>query len=166
MFSDGTWGPVVRETRVTYESHPQEYGFNPLHPFLVFSAFLLLAAFLSYRDLKRKTLTNVFDAVFFGILGLLGIILVLLWVATNHQAAAKNFNLLWALPTHAVAVIAFSRRPAWLAKYFLAVVILTALLLISWPFLPQKLNYSLIPIVVAIGIRAFTQYWIRKARAA
>jgi hypothetical protein len=96
----------------------------------------------------------------------LGIVLALLWVATNHHAAAKNFNLLWALPTHIVAVIAFIRRPRWLSNYFLAVAILTALLLISWPFLPQNLNDSLIPLVIAIGIRAFAQFSIRKGQVA
>jgi hypothetical protein len=163
---DGSWEPLVKETRITYESHPEEHGFNPLHPFIIFSAFLLVTALLTYRDLKRKKLTNIFDGIVFGILGVLGIVLALLWVATNHHAAAKNFNLLWALPTHIVAVIAFIRRPRWLSNYFLAVAILTALLLISWPFLPQNLNDSLIPLVIAIGIRAFAQFSIRKGQVA
>lgn len=160
-----TWEPLVKRTLITYEARPENHPFNPLHPFIVFTVFLIVTGFVSYRDLKKHKLAGAFDAVVFTILGLLGIVLVLLWTSTNHQAAAKNFNLLWALPTHLIAVTAFVRQPAWLRKYFLGVLIVTALLLITWPFLPQKLNYSLIPLVVAIGLRAFTQFRIRKIRA-
>ncbi len=102
-----------------------------------------------------------FDATLFAVLGLLGLVFTLLWTATNHQAAAQNFNLMWALPTHLVAVVAFLRQPAWLRKYFLVVLIITGLLLLSWPLLPQKLHYALVPFVVAIGLRAYAQYRIR-----
>ena len=71
-------------------------------------------------------------------LGLLGVLLLLLWTLTNHHAAARNMNLLWALPTHLIAVIAFIRQPRWLRIYFLVVAVLTALLLVFWVALPQK----------------------------
>ena len=106
-----------------------------------------------------------FDVVLFGILGLVGLLFLLLWTATDHKAAAKNFNLLWALPTHLVAVVAFIRQPQWLRKYFLIVAVLTGLLLISWFFLPQKMNTNLIPLVLAILARATAQYLVRKERA-
>lgn len=160
----GAWEPLVERSQVTYKAQPEKHPFNFFHPFIVFSAFLLLTALICYRDLRRQKLTTIFDAILFSVVGLLGVVLVLLWTSTNHQAAAKNFNLFWALPTHLIAAIAFIRQPAWLKKYFLAVLILTIVLLLSWPFLPQKMNYSLIPLVVAIGVRAFTQYRIRKAR--
>ena len=104
----------------------------------------------------------VFDGLLFAVLGLLGVCLLLLWTVTSHHAAAKNFNLLWALPTHFIAVLAFSRQPGWLKNYFLIVASLCVLLLIAWPVLPQKLHYSLIPFVIAIGVRAFTQYRVRR----
>lgn len=154
--------PLVKETRIAYEAVPEETPLNYSHPLIVFSLFLLITIFVSYRDLKRKKITFLFDGILFGVAGFLGICLLLLWTATNHQAAAKNFNLLWALPTHLVAVIAFIRQPKWLERYFLAVAILTALLLISWPVLPQKLHYALIPLMIALGIRAYIQFRIRR----
>ncbi len=36
------------------------------------------------------------------ITGLLGVIMVVMWLFTDHQACAYNTNLLWALPTHLV----------------------------------------------------------------
>ena len=162
---NGHWEPLVKETRIIYESKPEESSLTLFHPLTVFMVFFVLSVYVSYRDLKRSRLSLYFDGFLFTILGLLGICLLLLWIATSHQAAAKNFNLLWALPTHLIAVMALARRPQWLEKYFLGVAILCVLLLLAWAVLPQKLHYSLLPFVMAIGIRAFTQYKIRKLGA-
>lgn len=157
ILQEGKRVPLVRDTRVIYESAPEEYSPGPFHPLAVFIVFLLVTFYVSYRDLKRKKRSMLFDNVLFGAVGLLGVALLLLWTCTNHHAAAKNLNLLWALPTHLVAVIAFKRPPKWLGLYFTAVTVLCGLLLITWPILPQMLHYSLIPFVMAIGVRAFTQ---------
>jgi hypothetical protein len=93
--------------------------------------------------------------------GLVGILLLLLWTATDHKAAANNFNLLWALPTHLIAAIFFIKNPGWLKQYFLIAFLICALTLIFWFILPQKLNYTLIPLVGALCIRGFVQYRLR-----
>lgn len=154
--------PLVAETRIIYESFPEDHSPGFFQPLTVFIIFLLITLLVSYRDLRRKKLAMFFDGFLFSVLGVLGVALFLLWTATSHHASAKNFNLLWALPTHLVAVVAFSRQPKWLTIYFLAVACLCVLLLLAWPVLPQKLHYALIPFVIAIGIRAFTQYRIRR----
>ena len=102
-----------------------------------------------------------FDVIIFAVTGVIGILLAFLWFATDHKAS-YNFNLLWALPTHIVAVIAFVRQPAWLKKYFLISGIIAVLTLILWSVLPQKLNLSLIPIVVMMAARSLIQYRLRK----
>lgn len=160
--SEGETKPLVMETRIIYESHPEEDASGFFHPLMVFSIFLMLTFFVSYRDLKKKRITMIYDGILFSVVGILGLLLFLLWTATNHHAAARNLNLLWALPTHLIAVVAFARQPGWLRMYFLGVALVCAALLILWPILPQKLHYSLIPFVLAIGIRAFTQYRLRK----
>ena len=165
IMQNGKWVPLVKRTKIVYESYPEDYSPGFFHPLTVFMLFLVLTVYVSYRDLKRRKLSMYYDAVLFSVLGFLGVCLLLLWTATSHQAAAKNFNLLWAMPTHLIAVIAFARQPTWLTKYFLAVAIVTMLLLITWALLPQKLHYSLIPFVMAIGIRAFIQFKMRRSGA-
>lgn len=162
ILHDGEKEPLVKETKIIYESAPEEPSASLFHPLVVFFLFLMVCLYISYRDLKRQKLSMVFDTALFGVLGFLGLALALLWLATNHHAAAKNLNLLWALPTHLVAIVAFVRQPRWLEKYFLAVALLYLLLLITWPFLPQKLHYSLIPLVAATGLRAYVQSRIRR----
>jgi hypothetical protein len=162
---NGEREPLVEKTNIIYESYPEEDASSLITPTIVFTSFLIVSLLVTYWDLKRKKISIYFDRVLFSILGILGICLLLLWTATSHQAAAKNFNLLWALPTHLIAVIALGRQSRWLQKYFLIVTVITILLLLTWPVLPQELNYSLIPLVIAIGVRAFTQYRIRKLAA-
>jgi hypothetical protein len=154
--------PLVKAKIATFEASPETLSNGIFQPVYVFSAFLILTIALSYRDLKRKKLSNWFDSFFFTILGALGLLFVLLWTVTDHKAAAKNFNLLWALPTHLLAALAFIRQPRWLSKYFLIVLIISIALLVSWPFLPQQIHYSLVPLVIAIAVRSFIQYRVRE----
>lgn len=165
ILQNGAPVPLVKETRIVYESAPEPASTPLFHPLSVFVVFLLITCYSSYRDFKRKRLSLVFDSVLFTVLGVLGVLLLLLWIATSHQAAAKNFNLLWALPTHLIAAFAFFRQPRWLASYFLGVSILCVVLLVTWPVLPQMLHYSLIPLVMAIGVRSFTQFRVRQQAA-
>jgi hypothetical protein len=154
--------PLVKRRISTYESQPENFSKGIFQPLFVFSAFFILALFISYRDYKRMKLAHVFDVIFFTVLGVIGLSLLLLWTATDHNDSAKNMNILWALPTHLIAVAAFIRQPKWLEKYFLGVAILAVVLLITWPLLPQELHFALIPIVLTIALRAFMQYWIRR----
>lgn len=148
--------PLVKAKIITYEPDREKVPFHWFHPWIVFGIFLAFASLLTMRDWQRKKLSTWFDVPLLLTLGLLGILLLLLWTATDHKAAANNFNLLWALPTHSVAAVALmlKQRPTWLRAYFLATTVLTALLLGTWYFLPQALNVFLMPIAAVILLRA------------
>ncbi len=148
--------PIVKQKISVYESVPEATPFHWYHPWIVWGIVFLLVSLLSYRDWKRKRLTKWFDITLFGILGLLGWLLLLLWTATDHKAAANNFNLLWAIPFHLFAAIALFKKsvPAWVHIYFLVVVIITALLLGSWVLLPQQMNSFLLPLVFIVLMRS------------
>ncbi|HYG03367.1 MAG TPA: DUF4105 domain-containing protein, partial [Chryseosolibacter sp.] len=106
--------PLVLKKVSTFEAKPQEHSTGVFTPLNVFSLLFIIAMIISYRDWSRKRLTHVFDVILFSVLGSVGLLLLLLWVATDHRAAAKNFNLLWAIPTHLIASVAFIRQPQWL----------------------------------------------------
>ena len=160
--AEGT-ASLVKEKVSIYESRA-EIVKGPPHPLYVFSVFAVITIALSVWDVKRKKTSTWFDVILFGIIGLAGLLLFCLWFLTDHNAAARNMNLLWALPTHLVVVFAFIKNPKWLTKYFLVVSIITALLLGFWFLLPQKLNIALVPLVVAILARNFTQFKIRSSK--
>ncbi len=152
--------PLVKKKILVYEPDPEKPGFHWFHPWIIFGLFLGLTSFLTWRDWQKKKLSRWFDITVFLTIGVVGILLFLLWAFTDHKAAANNFNLLWALPTH--AVMAFSlmlkQKSAWLRKYFLGTIILSAILLGSWHFLPQLLNVFLIPVVGAVLLRSLLNY--------
>ncbi|HEU5289139.1 MAG TPA: DUF4105 domain-containing protein [Cyclobacteriaceae bacterium] len=153
--------PIVKEKANVYDSVAEAYNRSLFHPMNVFILIALVALTLSIWDFKRKKLSTWFDAILFGVTGAVGLLLFLLWVATDHKAAANNFNLLWALPTNLIVVISFYKNPSWLKKYFLIAGMIAALTLVLWPILPQQLNYFLVPFVVALLVRSLSQYRLR-----
>jgi len=148
--------PIVKQKIAVYESVPEATSFHWYHPWIVWGIIFLLVSLLSYRDWKRKRLTKWFDITLFGVLGLLGWLLLLLWTATDHKAAANNFNLMWAIPFHLFAAIALFKKsiPTWTHTYFRVIVIITAALLGGWALLQQQMNSYLLPLVFIILIRA------------
>jgi hypothetical protein len=162
VMSDSAPTPLVKEKVVIYSERPEESSFSLTHPLLVFCLLLLITLALCVKDFYKKKLSNWFDVILFGSTGVIGVLLLLLWFFTDHKAAAYNFNLLWALPTNVVAVVAFARKKKWLINYFLAVFLLEAIVLLFWWALPQQLNTSLIPVVIILLLRALLQYALRK----
>jgi hypothetical protein len=149
--------PLVKEKISVYEALPEGIPFSIFHPWIVLGVFFLAVATLSYFDWKNKTLTKWFDVALFFVVGLLGVLLLLLWTATDHNAAAINFNLLWAFPFHVIwALVLIKKQPTWWTKkYFEGTWILLAATLLLWFVIPQQLNVFLIPVVAALMIRAW-----------
>ncbi len=149
--------PIVKQKISVYEAIPEGIPFSFFHPWIIFGIFLLITLALSYYDWKNNKLSRWFDVVVFSVVGWIGILLLLLWAATDHQAAAKNFNLLWAFPLHAIAAILLLRKKSqpWLATYFSGIGIILSATIVMWFFIPQQLNVFLIPIVIAIMTRSW-----------
>src|SRR5882762_8197766 len=156
----GTSSSLVKEKTVVFQALPEEEERNWFHPWGVFGFLLVLALALAVFDLRRKKLSTWFDVTFLWVTGFLGLFLLFLWFGTDHHACAKNYNLLWALPTHVFAGVLLLRKnkPAWLPGYFLATSGICLLLLLTWPVLPQFLNYFLIPFVAAMLVRSMTLF--------
>jgi hypothetical protein len=125
-------------------------------PGVVFTLLFLLAGGLSFvRSPRVQKGLMIFDFLFFFILGLAGILMVFMWTGTDHQMCRNNYNLLWALPTHAIFAFGVQGTRPVFRNYFKAVALLSLALLITWFFLPQQLNPALIPIVLLILIRSW-----------
>jgi hypothetical protein len=157
--------PIVKQKVAVYESVPENIPFHWYHPWIFFSFLFIITMAVSFRDWKRKRLTKWVDVTLFCILGLLGCLLLLLWVGTDHKAAANNFNLLWAFPLHFIAAMGLLRSipGKWVPSYFIFTSILTALLIGFWALLPQDMNPFLLPIVFIILIRSLLIWKITKA---
>lgn len=162
ILHNGTKVPLVKEKQITFEARDMEFNNVLPHPMYVSVSIMLITVVVSYFDFRKKRRSRKIDCFLFVATGVIGVLLTFLWFFTNHKAAAWNFNLLWAIPFHLFAGIALLRTRSWLVTYFLVTAIIAGLTLISWPVLPQMLHYALIPLVAALGLRAFTQYFLMK----
>jgi hypothetical protein len=129
-----------------------------LAPVMFFAILLLTITALSVMNkngLNRAL--YIFDVIFFLFLGLLGTLLLTLWIIRVDDVCRNNYNLLWAIPTHLIVAPALliNARRIWLRKYFRIVTILTGLVLVCWFFLPQQLNPAIAPILGLILVRSF-----------
>ena len=149
--------PVVKETKTIFT--PNRPAFQPPGPFTpTVLCCLILALALLFLYVQRGS--KVFDFVLFFAVGLVGLLVTFLWFFTDHTNTVNNLNIIWALPTHFVMAFFLlpGRRSDFTRKYFLATAIIAMLLVVTWIFLPQKLDPSLIPVVLAVALRAFRIY--------
>lgn len=149
--------PIVTGTKTILNVPVQSNGSNKsLSPFIIFSFFALLVLVLSF--VKNAVINNmlyIFDILFFLALGLLGILLMMLWIIRIDDVCRNNFNLLWALPTHLPVAVVMLRNKKWICSYFKIVVLLTAGTAAAWWLIPQQLNTAIAPLLAIILFRAW-----------
>ncbi|MBU3713854.1 MAG: DUF4105 domain-containing protein [Ferruginibacter sp.] len=146
---------IIKEKKVLFQFDKKNESAFFSSPAFLFSMFLVLISLLSFS--KNKIILNslnIFDRILYGTTGLLGIILLLMWFATDHSMTKNNFNLLWAVPSHILLSFGLNSKKTFIKKYLFYTALLSGLTLISWFFLPQTLNAALIPVVLLILIRS------------
>jgi hypothetical protein len=151
--------PLVSEKIIIFrrtENNEQQSSI-PSSPMVVLSLFAIIAGVTGQMNKAwARTASRVTDFLLFFLAGLVGCLLIFMWLGTDHVVCRNNFNLLWAFPAHIVAAFFIrSKKPA-ARKYFYFSAILSAVLLLCWFFLPQQLNTSLIPFVLITGWRSHT----------
>mgnify|MGYP000106084475 CR=1 FL=1 len=148
---------LVARTLNTYEPNEEKKRSSWNRPFIVFSFILILGLILSFRSPERLKKFRILDIVLFGIIGLLGIFLTLLWALTDHSTAAYNMNILWAFPLHFVMgiLLCWPKKFLFLQAYFKYSFVFYMLLLLTWFFLPQNLNDDFLPMVILLAFRSF-----------
>ncbi len=160
---DSSAVPMVTTHQNLYAVNNQNAAgslFTPLNVFILLLIVIVVVSFVKNKFAKGLVLS--FDFLFFFLTGLLGIVLVLMMTATDHSMTKQNFNLLWAWPTHIIAAFFINSKKAWVKKYFAFTAIALVAVLLSWFFLPQQLNTSLIPLVLLLIFRSAAKAFINK----
>ena len=157
FLSDSVKQPFAQQPKVLLKGKVFSDKFIWGSPLQLFFVVLMIAAFISYQDVKRGVKNLWFDRTLLILTGLLGILFTFLWVGTAHRVMVWNFNLLWANPLNLIAVFLLSVKRCelwinWYAKINLAILLVV---LIAWPFLPQALPWVIYPIVLALTLRMF-----------
>jgi hypothetical protein len=113
---------------------------------------LTLVALAGLLCMRHHRAERIFDAAFWLLLGISGLILALLWFATDHSATKTNFNLLWALPTH-LLLFWRSHQGGWVRTYFNIAGALALLTLLCWAIIPLDMPVEAIPLVALAAVK-------------
>jgi hypothetical protein len=148
--------PLVSENKMILKGYNTGNSKLFITPFNLFSLLALVFIFLSLskKSYAQKVL-RIADALFFFLLGLLGLLIVLVWFGRIDAVCSNNLNVLWAWPTHTVVVILSKKKHLWIKTYFRIASLVALLLLLGWPWLPQQLNIAFAPLLIIIMQRGY-----------
>ena len=87
--------------------------------------------------------------------GSVGVIILLLWFATDHSATAQNYNLLWAFVLNLFVIPQLFKKTikSWFIKYLKFLVIMLCLITLHWLIGIEIFAVGLIPLLLAFFIR-------------
>ncbi|OYX27788.1 MAG: hypothetical protein B7Z06_03415 [Flavobacteriales bacterium 32-35-8] len=148
--------PLVKQSKVLYKKMDQPKSSNFLtSPLFVFGIMGLFILFITYKDFKNKKQSAWLDVTLFSITGIIGVIILLLWFATDHTGTHQNYNLLWACALNIFVIGQLLRKQisAWFIKYLKFLVILLCLLTLHWTIGVQTFAIGLIPFLIALAVR-------------
>ncbi len=87
------------------------------------------------------------DRIIYVTFGLIGLIVLLLWFATDHDATAGNLNILWANPLFLIYVFILSKpRSSFKSILQYAILIPLVIVIVGWHWMPQQYNPAFIPL--------------------
>jgi len=117
-------------------------------PFMVLFLLLLLVLAVHFVAVLKRFRRGL-DIAILLVSGLLGLQLLFMWLFTNHQACANNWNILWAFPPNVFMAFAWQGR---FRKYycFCAVGALVAALIIHFSGVQQLPLKEITPLLAAL----------------
>ena len=127
-------------------------------------AFIILG--ITYKDFKNKTRSRWLDVSVYSITGIIGVLLLLLWFATDHSTTHNNYNLLWAVPLSLFFVMAIAKKnpKPWIKRYVFFQILMLTLLCLHWITGVQVFTFVLIPLLVALIVRYIYLVFYFKSR--
>lgn len=147
--------PFLAE-RKFYKASVPASAINNAMPLIIFGSLaILMVALLFIKTTVTQKIFNGLAAVLVFITGLIGCLLLFMWLGTDHKSCAANYNLLWALPTNLVACFCMFKQKAWIHHYFKIAFGIAVCLLGLWFILPQQFNIALLPLTIAMSF----VYW-------
>ncbi|MGI8950492.1 MAG: DUF4105 domain-containing protein [Chitinophagaceae bacterium] len=145
---------IVLQKRLVLQTNPPNNSTGKYVPLIVLSCIcILLFAACNLQYNQRKNVSRIIDSFLLYVTGLLGVLILFMWFATDHTVCKNNYNIIWALPTNFIAAFFIWKRPIWIRRYFYIVFFIYALFIATWFWLPQKFNISIFPVLLLLLFR-------------
>lgn len=153
--SGGAERPLVASGTYILRFNDTNHPSGLPHPLWLTGLLLMLALLVSAIGWRKKTYRYGFDLFFFALLGIMGVVMLFMWMGTDHQITRDNFNLLWAWPLHLlVAPFLVGKRRTWVVAYFILAGGISALLLLSWGHFFQEFHPAVWPFMLIVVLRS------------
>lgn len=150
--------PFIKKTNLILEaSETIKTSKNVLlSPYVILSLLMLIVLVITFLDFKNNKRTRLLDAVLLLGNGIAGIVILLLWFATDHSATAMNMNILWLLPINIFFVRKYllkakECKALWVHSAFLLVLIVVVLFL--WLINFEQFALAAIPLLIMFAVR-------------
>ena len=145
--------PIVKRTEEILLNYKEEAESDTLTPLQAGGIFLLVILFVTFLDHRKGRRSRIFDGMLFITTGLVGVVLLLLWFATDHTATANNFNILWAFAPNLLFAFILQRKPRVSFWYMFTLLLLLDVLVGLWIFQVQIFHMAMIPILAGLYVR-------------
>lgn len=83
---------------------------------------ILILVVMAYLLPPFRFLKPILRFLLLFVTGLLGVFMLFMWMGTNHQSCAYNYNVLWALPLNLIVAFVAHKPKVWLKIYGLAAI--------------------------------------------
>lgn len=153
---NGETKPLVKNTISSNEAGARAASSSFfMSPFFIFLLLSLGILYITFKDAKKQQRTPWLDGTIFLVTGVVGMLLLPLWVGTDHTATANNYNLLWGFPLNLLFfVLIWKKTPKkWLRRYVFLLLLMLVLLSIHWITGVQVFALALLPLLIALFVR-------------
>jgi len=151
--------PLVKETNTILDSKPLINKGWSITPFWVFTILAVAVILISIRDFKKRRRNKLLDYILFLSTGITGLVILLLWFATDHSATANNLNILWAFAPNLVFALMLHQNRSYYAHYMLFLLALLDLVAVLWIARIQVFSIALLPLLVLLNAR-YIYLWL------
>jgi len=100
-------------------------------------------------EIRFRRRLKVFDIALLTVTGLAGLVMLFLWMLTDHRISRWNLNLLWASPLNLVALFSSRFKRFHFSFYSIVLGLLAVFMLIA----PRFLDPAIFPLVLALLTR-------------
>ena len=124
-------------------------------PFGIILMLSLFIAFVTFKNHQSQKRSKWLDFSIYFTTGLIGIVILLLWFATDHTATYNNYNILWAFaPNLFVSFYMLKTKlPDWLKQYNKLLLLLILIMMVFWVLKIQIFSNALILFLSALAYR-------------